>query len=143
MTDNGKRLPDIVQTIQLQAPIEKVWQAVATAEGIAAWFMPSDFKPEPGYAFHLDAGPFGQSPCKVTELDPPKRLSFTWGRDWQLTFALAEKAGGTEFTLIHSGWNEDMATEFGQPHPVVRERMGQGWVGIVNKLKEQFAGQHG
>lgn len=127
-------LPDIRQTIVLNAPIQKVWNAVATSEGIAVWFMPNDFKPEEGYEFHLEAGPFGKSPCKVTEIDPPNRLSFRWGKDWTLTFELADQDGKTEFTLIHSGWDIDQVTEFGQPHTVVRGNMEQGWEGIQKKL---------
>ncbi|PYI51939.1 SRPBCC family protein [Paenibacillus flagellatus] len=130
----SERLPDIRQTITLNAPIRKVWDAVATSEGIAAWFMPNDFRPEPGYEFTLEAGPFGKSPCKVTELDPPRRLSFSWGKDWTLTFELIETGDKTEFTLIHSGWSADQVTEFGEPHTVVRERMEQGWSGIGRKL---------
>ncbi|TMV48990.1 SRPBCC domain-containing protein [Paenibacillus mesophilus] len=133
-------LPDIRQTVLLNAPIQKVWDAVATAEGIAAWFMPNDFKPELGYEFELQAGPFGNSPCKVTELDPPRRLSFTWAKDWTLTFELAEREGKTEFTLTHGGWNPDVVTEFGETHRVVRERMSQGWVGIVQKLASHVEG---
>lgn len=131
-------LPDIRQSLTLNAPIQKVWNAVATSEGIAAWFMPNDFQPEEGFEFHLDAGPFGHSPCKVTVIDPPNRLSFTWGKDWTLTFELEELGGQTQFTLIHSGWHEGMETEFGQPHAVVRERMDHGWTGIVQKLKNQI-----
>lgn len=129
-------LPDIRQTLLLKAPIGKVWDAVATSEGIAAWFMPNDFKPEVGYEFHLDAGPYGRSPCKVTVIDPPNRLSFNWGADWTLTFELEERDGQTEFTLIHSGWDADKVTEFGQAHTMIRERMSGGWVGIVQKLGE-------
>lgn len=126
---------DIQKTITLQAPIQKVWDAVATSEGIAAWFMPNDFQPELGYEFHLNAGPFGNSPCKVTELDPPNRLSFRWGKDWTLTFVLAEVDGKTEFTLIHSGWDPEGITEFGETHTIVRERMNNGWDGLVQKLR--------
>jgi len=142
MSDNAKdNLPDIVRKQVFHAPIEKVWAAVATAEGIAAWFMPSDFRPEPGYEFHLEAGPFGKSPCKVTELDPPNRLSFEWGKDWTLTFELASLDDGrTEFTLTHGGWSAEGATEFGEPHEVVRERMSGGWTGIVAKL-EAYVGR--
>lgn len=135
------KLPDIRQTVILRAPIEKVWKAVSTAEGIAAWFMPpSDFRTEIGFEFLLNAGPFGQSPCKVTEVDPPNRLSFNWGKDWTLTFELAELQGETEFTLIHAGWTADMATEFGEPHDIVRGRMDQGWTGILQKLSGYVAG---
>ncbi|OMF37296.1 polyketide cyclase [Paenibacillus sp. FSL H8-0548] len=129
-------LPDIRQTLVLNAPIQKVWAAVATAEGIAAWFMPNNFQPELGYEFHLEAGPFGNSPCKVTVLDPPNCLAFEWGKDWSLTFELVEMDGKTEFTLIHAGWDADKVTEFGQSHNEVRDRMSGGWVGIVQKLSK-------
>jgi uncharacterized protein YndB with AHSA1/START domain len=127
-------LPDIRKSLVLNAPIAKVWEAVATADGIAAWFMPNNFEPIEGHEFTINAGPFGQSPCKVTELDPPNRLSFKWGKDWTLTFELAEQGEQTAFTLIHGGWNTDTATEFGEPHEVVRDRMEQGWGGITQKL---------
>lgn len=127
-------LPDIRQTLVLNAPIQKVWKAVATSEGIAAWFMPNDFQPEIGYEFHLNAGPYGMSPCKVVELDPPHRLSFTWGKDWTLTFELLEQADKTEFTLIHAGWDVNKVTEFGEAQTIVRERMADGWSKLGGKL---------
>lgn len=130
----SQALPDIRQTEVMNAPIEKVWEAVATAEGIAAWFMPNNFKPEVGYEFEIDAGPYGMTPCKVTEIDKPNRVSFQWGADWTITFELKEVEGKTEFTLIHGGWDADKVTEFGQSHAAVRERMNQGWSGIGRAL---------
>lgn len=127
---------DIKQTLVLNASIQKVWDAVATAEGIATWFMPNDFQPIEGYEFHLEAGPFGKSPCKVTVVDPPYKLSFNWGKDWVLTFELVALEGTTEFTLIHSGWDADSVTEFGETHAIVRDRMANGWVGLVDKLRK-------
>lgn len=128
-------LQDIRYTLIYKASIKKVWDAVATSEGLAAWFMPNDLQPIEGHEFHLNAGPFGMSPCKVTEVDPPNRLSFKWGKDWTLTFELKELDGETEFTLIHSGWDADKETEFGQPHTAVRGNMNQGWAGLVKKLQ--------
>lgn len=127
-------LPDIRKTATFNAPIGKVWDTVATAEGLAAWFMPNDFQPVVGHDFHINAGPFGMSPCTVTEVDPPNKLSFQWGKDWTLTFELTDADGKTEFTLIHSGWNADQVTEFGQPHSAVRGNMAQGWEGLVQAL---------
>lgn len=131
-TENN--IPDIRQTVMLNAPIQKVWDAVSTAEGMSAWFMPNDFQPVVGHEFHINAGPFGMSPCKVTEIDPPHRLSFNWGKDWTLTFELTEVEDRTEFTLIHAGWSDDEVTEFGESHGIVRDRMNGGWVGILQKL---------
>lgn len=133
-------LPNICQTVLLQAPIQKVWDAVATSEGLAAWFMPNDFQPIVGHAFHLNAGPFGMSPCHVTEVDPPHRLSFRWGKDWTITFELKEKGEQTEFTLIHSGWDSEQVTEFGEAHTVVRDRMEQGWKKLVQSLGAYIEG---
>lgn len=141
MSSSSSALPDIVKHAVFQAPIHKVWEAVATAEGMSAWFMPNDLKAEEGYEFHILAGPFGKSPCKVTQVEPPYRLSFKWGKDWTLTFELKEADGGqTEFTLTHSGWDQETATEFNESHTVVRERMNGGWTGIVEKLGHHLKG---
>ncbi|WP_438350022.1 SRPBCC family protein [Paenibacillus sp. FA6] len=129
-------IQEIRKTLVLNAPIQRVWDAVATSEGISIWFMPNDFQPIEGYGFHLDAGPFGKSPCKVTVIDPPRQLSFNWGKDWTLTFELVELEGTTEFTLIHSGWDADSVTEFGEAHALVRERMANGWIGMVESLRK-------
>ncbi|GIO29093.1 MULTISPECIES: SRPBCC family protein [Paenibacillus] len=127
-------MPDIRYTGVFKAPIQKVWKAVATADGLSAWFMPNDLEPVVGHEFHLNAGPYGMSPCKVTEVDEPYKISFRWGKDWTLTFELKDLEGQTEVTLIHSGWNEHTLTEFGQPHPVIRGVMDKGWSGLHQKL---------
>lgn len=129
-------LQDIKQTVLLNAPIEKVWKTVSTSEGIEAWFMPNDFKAELGYEFHIQS-PFGPSPCKVTELDEPNRLSFKWDTDgWFVSFLLKDLGGKTEFTLIHGGWKQsDELVEKAQAESaVIRERMSHGWTGILAKL---------
>ncbi|MNJ50355.1 hypothetical protein D3C77_456260 [compost metagenome] len=137
---NGDSLPDIRRTLLLNAPIGKVWEAVATSEGIAAWFMPNNFEPKEGFEFVIHAGPFGDSPCKVTEINPPYQLSFKWGKDWTMSFELVEAGDQTEFTLIHGGWSADQVTEFGEAHSIVRPRMDQGWSGLVQKLASYVEG---
>ncbi|WP_431523703.1 SRPBCC family protein [Paenibacillus pabuli] len=136
MTSSSSALPDIRQQLVLHAPLEKVWETVSTAEGMETWFMPSNLEPVEGHEFVLEAGPFGKSPCRVTEVQPLHKLSFQWGKDWTLTFELDEQPEGTAFTLIHSGWDADKLTEFGQAHAIVRERMEQGWTGILQKLAQ-------
>lgn len=130
------KLEDIVQSIVLKAPIQKVWDRVSTSEGIASWFMPNDFVLEQGREFHIQS-PFGPSPCKVTEIDPPYRLSFNWDTDgWFVTFDLKElDEGQTQFTLIHGGWKEqsDIISKANEKSAVVRNKMAQGWEGIVQK----------
>jgi len=134
-------IPEIRKSVILKAPIEKVWKAVATSEGIAGWWMSNTFEPVVGHEFVLHTEHFGDSLCKVTELNPPTRLSFDWGKDWHLTFELKElEDGTTEFTLIHSGWDPDKVTEFGQPHAVIRRVMDGGWEKIVKEDLPAYIG---
>lgn len=127
-------LPEIRKIVVLNAPIEKVWEAVTTAKGIATWWMPSTFEPVLGFEFVLHAGPHGDSPCKVTELNPPYKIGFDWDKDWHLTFELREVDGGkTEFTLVHSGWDGNKTIATGQSHAVIRGIMDGGWEKIVTE----------
>ncbi|MBT2617627.1 MULTISPECIES: SRPBCC domain-containing protein [unclassified Bacillus (in: firmicutes)] len=136
-------LQDIKKMVILEAPIQKVWDTVSTAEGIASWFMPNDFQPKVGHEFHVQS-PFGPSPCKVTELDAPHRLSFSWDTDgWFISFLLKEVDGKTEFTLIHGGWKEPdtILPKPNEKSSVIRDRMNHGWEQIVNQgLKKAVEG---
>jgi len=128
-------LQDIRKTAVFKAPIEKVWKAVSTSEGISAWFMPNDLKPEPGYEFTVQS-PFGSSHCKVLEVEPPHRLVFAWDRDgWRVTIELQERGEETEFTLIHSGWGDpdEVIAPANEKRSVIRDRMSGGWDMIVNE----------
>lgn len=141
--ENQHTLQDIKKTIILEAPIQKVWDTVSTAEGIASWFMPNDFQPKVGHEFHVQS-PFGPSPCKVLELDAPYRLSFAWDTDgWIISFTLKELDGKTEFTLIHGGWKEPdtILPKPNEKSSVIRDRMDHGWEQIVNQnLKKAVEG---
>ncbi|RRN71902.1 SRPBCC family protein [Peribacillus simplex] len=141
--ENQHTLQDIKKTVILEAPIQQVWDTVSTAEGIASWFMPNDFQPKVGHEFHVQS-PFGPSPCKVTELDAPHRLSFSWDTDgWFISFILKELDGKTEFTLIHGGWKEPetILPKPNEKSSVIRDRMDHGWEQIVHaKLKKVVEG---
>ncbi|RHW34991.1 SRPBCC domain-containing protein [Lysinibacillus yapensis] len=138
MTNQQNNLPDIIQTVTIEAPVQKVWDYVSTAEGIAEWFMPSDFKLEEGHEFHIQS-PFGPSPCKVLAVDEPHKISIEWDTDgWILTFLLKEVDHATEFTVIHGGWKEAEAlvAKAKRPQSDIRDTMNLGWAGIVQKLKQ-------
>ncbi|MGO4886358.1 SRPBCC family protein [Anaerobacillus sp. MEB173] len=134
---NNAVTPDIRKQVVFNATIEKVWNAVATSEGIDSWFMPNNFKQELGNEFTIQS-PFGPTPCKVVELEPPYRLAFSWGgAGWKVTFELKDVQGKTEFTLIHSGWGEPDAVLPGQgpgkTNAEIRDTMNNGWESIVNE----------
>ncbi|MFB6800789.1 SRPBCC family protein [Peribacillus butanolivorans] len=143
MESNQNTLQDVKKTVILEAPIQKVWDTVSTAEGIASWFMPNDFQPKVGHEFHVQS-PFGPSPCIVLEIDAPHRISFSWDTDgWIVSFILKELDGKTEFTLIHGGWKEPdtILPKPNEKSSIIRDRMDHGWEQIVNqKLKKAVEG---
>lgn len=136
-------LPDIQRTIVIDAPIQKVWNAIATSEGLAAWLMPNNFQPERGYEFTFQAKPMGNwngiVKCKVMELNPPEQLGFTWSgnnMDLYVSFELVElEKEKTQFTLVHSGW----AVE----HAMFREKMYEGWGHLTEGLREKLGDKNG
>lgn len=84
-------------------PIEKVWRAVTMPEHLGQWF-PSEVELDlrPGGAMRFpDLEGDGAATGRVDEVDPPRRLSFTWGDD-RLTFDLSPTAQGTAFVLSHT-----------------------------------------
>ncbi|AZN41855.1 SRPBCC family protein [Paenibacillus albus] len=133
-TQQSNSLPDINQTVTFKAPILKVWDAVSTAQGLSAWFMPNDLEAVVGHEFKIDAGPFGIQACLVKEVEAPNRISFGWGKDWTITILLKDLADNqTECTLIHAGWKTDII-EHGMPHALIRDRMNEGWIGLQSAL---------
>ena len=114
-------------------PIEKVWQALTDSKAIALWLMENDFEPRLGHKFMFHSKPQpgwdGKSYCEVIELDPPRRLAYTWRGgpiDTLLRITLEPVADGTRIVLEHSGFR-------GLKAVMVSFIMGAGWKGIVNK----------
>ena len=98
-------LPDINQSIIINAAIDHVWQLATSAQTIGTWFMPSDIQPKVGHTFTMQT-PFGVTPCKVLEVQPPNLIRFSWDTDgWIVSFILEELSlSQTRFTVIHGGW---------------------------------------
>ncbi|MEZ5965508.1 MAG: SRPBCC domain-containing protein [Planctomycetota bacterium] len=94
-------------------PIERVWEAIATSSGLAAWLMPNDFEPRVGHRFRFRwkkiPGWRGIVDCEVTRVEPQRCLAFTWRgeekhRPTTVTFTLTPVPEGTRLVLDHDGF---------------------------------------
>ena len=65
---------------------EQVWQAVATAKGMSAWFLPTELDEREGGALHFALGPEMGSDGHVTGWDPPRRIAYE--EDWAALMGL-------------------------------------------------------
>lgn len=114
-------------------PVEKVWRALTDPKAIAQWLMENDFEPRLGHKFQFRSKPQpgwdGTSHCEVIELDPPRRLAYTWRGgpiDTVLRITLEPVAEGTRLVLEHTGFRGFKAV-------LVSLIMGSGWKRIVNQ----------
>ena len=61
--------------VEIAGTPEQVWQAIATAEGISSWFLPTDLDGREGGALVTHMGDTS-SPGRVTGWDPPRRFVY-------------------------------------------------------------------
>jgi uncharacterized protein YndB with AHSA1/START domain len=122
----------IVVEYDLPHAPQKVWRALTEAELLAAWLMTNDFRPVVGHRFTFRAQPLpgwdGIVHCEVLEVDPHKRLRYSWRGgerlDTVVTWTLASTpSGGTLLRLDHSGFTPADRFAF--------EGMSKGWRGNV------------
>jgi uncharacterized protein YndB with AHSA1/START domain len=108
-------------------PPEKVWRALTDARAIAQWLMPNDFEPKLGHHFQFRSKPVGGWDgivnCEVLELDPPRRLVYTWTSnmlDTRVAWRLEPEGTGTRLRLEHTGFDGFRAW-------MISHILGSGW----------------
>jgi uncharacterized protein YndB with AHSA1/START domain len=108
-------------------PPQRVWRALTDPVALADWLMPNDFQPVLGHLFEFRTDPTpgfdGIIHCEVTELDPPRRLAFTWktsALDTIVIFTLEPAPGGTRLILEHKGFR-------GLRARLIGSILGRGW----------------
>jgi len=106
-------MPEVIRSIDIQAPPSAVWQWLATEEGLCRWLSPDlDIDLREGGTYRMPGADEKTSISgAVLELVPEGRLVLSWleeGGDWaypaRLLFTLAPIATGTRVTLIHDGF---------------------------------------
>jgi uncharacterized protein YndB with AHSA1/START domain len=106
-------MPEVVRSIEIQAPPSAVWPCLTTQEALRRWLSPSlDIDLRVGGAYRL-LGPDGDTWISgtVLELVPEGGIVLSWleeGEDWvhpaRLVITLAPTPDGTRVTLTHDGF---------------------------------------
>jgi uncharacterized protein YndB with AHSA1/START domain len=108
-------------------PPERVWHALTDPAAVAQWLMPNNFEPKLGHKFQFRTKPRpgfdGVVQCEVTQLDPPRRLAYSWaggGLGTSVTFALERVPEGTRLIFDHIGFK-------GVKGMMISRMLGRGW----------------
>ena len=100
----------------------KVWRALTDPVLLSEWLLPVvGLQLEPGAAFTLKRPPLpgwdGTVRCRFLEIEPQKKLSYTWVVDdvidTVVTFTLTPTPLGTRLSLVQSGFRPDQKQNFG------------------------------
>ena len=107
--------PDrIERVVELKQPREKVWAALTTAEGLAAWFGQKatiDLRPGGAASMSWDSGDTAN--MRVERVEEPSVFGFTWHiyglpetdpRRTYVEFTLEPQGDGTKLTVVESGF---------------------------------------
>lgn len=130
-------------SVEVPGTPEQVWQAIATAKGMSAWFLPTEMEEREGGSLHFSMGPEMGSDGHVTRWDPPHRIVYE--EDWAalmgkdpdslspLTseFLVEAQSGGTCVVRVTSsgfGTGADWESEFW-------DDMGASWKPFFDNLR--------
>jgi len=122
---------------------EKVWRALTEPKLLAQWLMATDLRPVVGNSFTFKSDPTpwwdGIVRCEVLELDPNKRLSYSWRSgpessplDTVVTWMLTPTpSGGTRLALEQSGFLPANAFAFDGASKGWRRMISQGLTEVL------------
>jgi uncharacterized protein YndB with AHSA1/START domain len=107
--------PDrIERTVRVDRPLERVWTAITTAEGLGTWFGNSaevDLRVGGSAKLHWDSG--DDAELRIERLEPQTVFGYTWGimglpdgdpRRTYVEFTLQPDETGTTITVVESGF---------------------------------------
>lgn len=132
----------VIKEILLNAPISKVWKAITDKDDMKQWYFDlPEFKPKAGFEFQFEGGKDEKSYlhlCRITEVIPEKKLSYTWKYDGYpgnslVTFELFKEGDKTRLKLTH----EKLET-LGDNPDFARENFVKGWTYIIQKSIKEF-----
>lgn len=135
----------ITKETVLNHDIDVVWNAITKAEEISTWFIPADFKAEPGYKYTFSSEP-NEKGCTTISGEvkkaSPYLLVYTWivadsEVETTVTWKLETTKEGTKLFLEHS----DISNYAGDTAIAMFESFNGGWDncinGLTNYLKEE------
>ena len=116
MTDDRKRTDRIIElTIDIDATLEEVWQALTTGEGIARWFAPyAEVTPGEGGSVSVGWDPNEMWSQPITVWEPRRRMQTASempsadGRMVRLAidYHVDVQGGRVRVRLVHSGFDD-------------------------------------
>jgi uncharacterized protein YndB with AHSA1/START domain len=133
-------IADIDRHIDINAPIERVWQAMTSGGLVEQWLGCMGYRPEIGAVFYMQQDPAkreagdtsGATHCELLELASPDTMVFSWyfpgTPKTEVQILLSDLGNGvTRARLTHSGWDQFDGDQI----RMIRDGLDGGWSSYV------------
>lgn len=129
----------VERTIWINAPRERVWQAVTDPAQIAQWFAPGASFAQHGDTISVRIGDSNVDVVIIEWVDPPRQITTRSlpDRSVTMTYTLEDENGGTRFTVTETGF-ESLSAEARQQR---LDQDGIGWDGTLANLNAYIEGK--
>jgi uncharacterized protein YndB with AHSA1/START domain len=110
---------------QISRPAKEVFTGLIDPQQLERYMADkATVEPRPGGIYDFGWG--GNGPIKILELEPDRKLTYSWrDQDTVVSWTLEDSEGGTRITMVHSGFAKDRSTD----------DYTAGWWKFVNYLK--------
>jgi uncharacterized protein YndB with AHSA1/START domain len=140
----------IVKQVVVKAPVEAVWNAWTTTEGIKTFFAPDarvEARPDGPFEIYMNpyapAGMKGADNMRVLAVQDKKLISYTWNAPPSLPEARQQRTvvivrfapageGETQVTMTHVGWGE------GGEWDKAYQYFDRAWGNVLANLQKRF-----
>jgi uncharacterized protein YndB with AHSA1/START domain len=126
----------VERELAIAARPETVWEFLVDPEKAALWMGRGiELEPHPGGRYRVDVIPGSVAVGEFVEVDPPRRLVWTWG--WEPGGLATLEPGSTtiEVELIPDGDGTTLRfTHRGLPTEEARRRHAHGWDHYLERL---------
>jgi uncharacterized protein YndB with AHSA1/START domain len=143
MTDLMTTELTIRRTLELRAPIERVWRALTEAAELARWLpQATDLGPGAGSEGWFDWGELGRYAVRVESVDPPTHVVWRWAREADTPIDAAAQSTTVEWTLTSMGVGLTRLElyEWGFVDPAHHRGNSDGWDEELAELKGLIEG---
>lgn len=138
MTDTAASTRSIEKRLEIDAPPEAVWEALATGKGVARWFgFDARVDDHAGGEYFVSWGPECEGAWKIDALEPPRRLvlldeEFVPGMVQTMEYVLEADAGRTILRMTQSGIGADAKWD------EMYDSMNRGWDVFMHTLRHSI-----